>query len=218
LRAAGDPIRIAEPCDRRAASPIVVAFGSDQGFCGQFISRLAQFLETRIDGGTDENAVSDRARSRPAVFEVCRRLAAALRSRGHDLAAEYDVPQFALGITSMALTILDELQRRHPLTGVRIGVFHHRPLEGAAYEPYSTALLPLDLHWLNSLRVTPWPTRQSPWRMENPGELFTHLVQRYFFIVFVKTLTESLAAENTARLAAMQSAERSIDDQFGLLQ
>jgi len=210
LRAAGESIRIGPWQDRPAGGTTVIAFGSDQGFCGQFNSRLARFVEAQTATGAAGETVS--------VLVVGRRLAAGLSARGYEPMAAYHVPQLASGITDTARRLLEQLQRRGPLTDVRISAMHHHPLEGAAYEPRRVGLLPLDLDWLRRLEQRRWPTRQLPQCLGEPGQMLAHLVRRYVFIALVKAQAESLAAENAARLAAMQSAEENIRDRLDELQ
>jgi F-type H+-transporting ATPase subunit gamma len=47
--------------------------------------------------------------------------------------------------------------------------------------------------------------------------LFSSLVRQYLFITLFHTFAESLAAENASRLAAMQAAEKNIQDQLDQL-
>jgi F-type H+-transporting ATPase subunit gamma len=46
------------------------------------------------------------------------------------------------------------------------------------------------------------------------GELLRSLAHEYLFISVYRSVAESQAAENTARLASMQGAERNIEDRI----
>ena len=45
---------------------------------------------------------------------------------------------------------------------VQLYLFHNRPRSGAAYEPVSQHLLPLDEQWGLRLAHLPWPTKNLP--------------------------------------------------------
>ncbi len=46
----------------------------------------------------------------------------------------------------------------------------------------------------------------------NEGELFSWLIRQHLTLVLYAALAESLASEHASRLAAMQNAERNIDE------
>jgi F-type H+-transporting ATPase subunit gamma len=85
-------------------------------------------------------------------------------------------------------------------------VFHNRPLSGALYEPVSHWLLPLDAQWQQGLAKVRWPTGNLPEVMG--GGTATLRV----FISLFRACAESLASENASRLAAMERADKNIND------
>ena len=96
-------------------------------------------------------------------------------------------------------------------------LFHNRPNVGAAYEPVSQHLLPLDEKWRLRLAHLPWPTRNLPEVVGCQEQTLRALVREYLFVSLFKACAESLASENASRLAAMQRAEKNIDDLVGNL-
>jgi F0F1-type ATP synthase gamma subunit len=91
-------------------------------------------------------------------------------------------------------------------------VFHNRPQSGALYEPVSQRLLPLDAPWAQGLAKIPWPTKPLPEVMGGGTTTLRALVREYLFISLFRACAESLASENASRLAAMQRADKNIDD------
>ena len=91
-------------------------------------------------------------------------------------------------------------------------IFHNRPKSGAAYEPVSQQLLPLDEQWRLRLAHLPWPTKNLPEVIGDRAPTLAALVREYLFVSLYKACAESLASENASRLAAMQRAEKNIDD------
>ena len=95
---------------------------------------------------------------------------------------------------------------------VSMYLFHNRPTPGAAYEPVSQPLLPLNQAWALKLSHLPWPTKNLPEVLGVHEPTLRALVREYLFVSLYKACAESLAAENASRLAAMQRAEKNIDD------
>jgi F-type H+-transporting ATPase subunit gamma len=91
-------------------------------------------------------------------------------------------------------------------------VFHNRPQTGALYEPVSQRLLPLDAPWAEGLAKVPWPTKSLPEIMGGGTTTLRALIREYLFISLFRACAESLASENASRLAAMQRADKNIDD------
>ena len=94
----------------------------------------------------------------------------------------------------------------------RVYVFHNRPKSGALYEPVSQRLLPLDARWQEDLAKVPWPTKLSPEIMCHGDVALRALIREYLFISIFRACAESLASENASRLAAMERADKNIDD------
>lgn len=51
----------------------------------------------------------------------------------------------------------------------------------------------------------------------NEEKLFQSLIREYLFVSLYRAFAESLAAENSSRLASMQAAERNIEDRLRVL-
>src|SRR5690606_1682889 len=75
-------------------------------------------------------------------------------------------------------------------------------------------VLPIDPAWMAHLRDRPWETRNLPMELSDPAELVRGLVRQRMALAFVKAFGSSLAAENAARLAAMEAASRNIEDRL----
>ena len=91
-------------------------------------------------------------------------------------------------------------------------VFHNRPLSGALYEPVSQRLLPLDAQWQQGLAKIHRPTTNLPEVMGGGSATLRLLIREYLFISLFRACAESLASENASRLAAMERADKNIND------
>jgi F-type H+-transporting ATPase subunit gamma len=84
---------------------------------------------------------------------------------------------------------------------------------GARYTPVTEQILPLEQAWHERLRERTWPTPALPQIWASGEKCLQALVREYLFISLFRACAEGLASENSARLAAMQRAERNIDEQ-----
>lgn len=183
---------------------ILVAFGSDHGLCGRFNEALADHLCAQAGGEAD----------RRMVLAVGARIAAALEQRGEHVRAALFLPASAEHITDTVQNILLTLDawRAEARDAGRVSVFGNRPARGRDYSPGSLRLLPVDPAWLRRLADRPWPSRSLPAMTMARPVLFSRLLRQYLFVSLFRACAESQASEHAARLAAMQSAERSLDE------
>ena len=180
-----------------------VVFGSDQGLVGQFNDVVADYaikILAALPG-------------KPEVWAVGERVHARLADGGLPLVGLFSVPNSVKAITPLVGQIQIESEA-HRARGeyARVYVFHNRPKSGALYEPVSQRLLPLDAQWLQGLAKVPWPTGNLPEVMGGGTATLRALIREYLFISLFRACAESLASENASRLAAMQRADRNIDE------
>jgi F-type H+-transporting ATPase subunit gamma len=197
---------VAEPAAGAVTAPNTVSaivFGSDQGLVGQFNDLLADFVAKALDGLPGEKN----------VWAVGERVHSRLADAGLPPAGLLAVPTSANAITPLVGQILVETEARHG-TGenVQLYLFHNRPKSEAAYEPVSQRLLPLDEEWGRRLAHLPWSTKNLPEVIGCQEQTLRALVREYLFVSLYKASAESLASENSSRLAAMQRAEKNIDE------
>lgn len=192
---------------------VAIVFGSDHGLCGRFnelvVARAAPEIRDAsvLPGGIRVLAIGVQAASR-------------LEAAGCTVDATVALPATAAGLVAMAEAILlrlDAWQGRRPLE--RVLLFHNgrtaaRAADGGTQAPGAEALrrqlVPLDPDWLAELRRRRWPSRSLP--SAGPAALFSALVRQHLFVLVFRGGAESLASEHAMRLAAMQAAERSIDE------
>jgi F-type H+-transporting ATPase subunit gamma len=125
----------------------------------------------------------------------------------------FTVPNSVQAITPLVGQIQIESEA-HRAKGeyARVYVFHNRPQSGAFYEPVSQRLLPLDAQWQQGLANVRWPTGTLPEVMGGGTGTLRALIREYLFISLFRACAESLASENASRLAAMERADRNIDE------
>jgi F-type H+-transporting ATPase subunit gamma len=125
----------------------------------------------------------------------------------------FTVPNSVKGITPLVGQILVECEARHGEGEVtELHLFYNRPTSRAAYGPVSQRLLPLDESWRLKLAGLPWPTGNLPQVMGETTAALRALIREYLFISLFRACAESLSSENASRLAAMQRADKNIDE------
>jgi len=184
----------------------VVVLGSDQGMCGQFNSRIVSHVRKRLKQLPSTLPP-------PLVLAIGIRVVDEMESTSHGVTTSFHLPSSVMEITRRAqdmLLILDQWREEHDIR--RVWLFHQHPLSGASYEPRFVQVVPFSQEWIQSIRSKPWPTRMLPSYSMDWGTLFSSLIRQSLFGAFYRGLAESLAAENAARLAAMQAAEKNIEE------
>lgn len=180
-----------------------IVFGSDQGLVGQFNDVVADY------------AIKTLAQmpGKPQVWAVGERVHARLADVGLSLMGLFTVPNSVQAITPLVGEIQIESEA-HRAEGKysRVYVFHNRPQSGSLYEPVSQRLLPLDAQWQQELVKVRWPSSNMPEVMSSGATTLRALIREYLFISLFRACAESLASENASRLAAMERADKNIDE------
>jgi F-type H+-transporting ATPase subunit gamma len=190
--------------ERKAAGAVsAVVFGSDQGLVGKFNDGVAEYAVKAL--GT--------LPCKPQVWAVGERVQARLADAGIPLMGCFTVPNSVKAITPLVGQILMETETRNKSGEVaELHLFYNRPSADAVYAPVSQRLLPLDEAWHNGLAGLSWPTKNLPEIIGGGSETLQSLVSEYLFVSLFKACAESLESENASRLAAMQRAEKNIEE------
>jgi F-type H+-transporting ATPase subunit gamma len=195
---------IAERKGRTGTGAIgAVVFGSDQGLVGQFNDVVADFAVKTLAA----------LPAKAEVWAVGERVHERLADAGLPLSGLFTVPNSVKAITPLVGQILvksEARQRQGEVTELHL--FYNRPTSGAVYAPVTQRLLPLDENWRRKLAELPWPTENLPEVMGGGIATLRALIREYLFVSLFRACAESLASENASRLAAMQRADKNIDE------
>jgi F-type H+-transporting ATPase subunit gamma len=180
-----------------------VVFGSDQGLVGQFNEVIADYAIQTLAA----------LPGKPKVWAVGERVHARLTDGGLPPIGLFSVPNSVKAVTPLVGQIqIESEEHREKGEYARLYIFHNRPQSGALYEPVSQRLLPLDAQWQQGLVKVKWPSGNLP-EVLGPGiATLRALIREYLFISLFRACAESLASENASRLAAMERADRNIDE------
>jgi F-type H+-transporting ATPase subunit gamma len=200
----GGSIAGVEQREKKDAKAVgVVVFGSDQGLVGKFNEALVDFTVSALDALPGEKN----------VWAVGERVYSRLQDAGLPPIGTFLVPNSVSAITPLVGQILTEFEKHRQKGGVgQVYLFHNRPKSESVYEPVSQRLLPLDEKWRRALSKVSWPTGNLPEVLVGGETTLAALIREYLFVSLFKACAESLAGENASRLAAMQRAEKNIDE------
>ncbi len=184
----------------------IIVFGTDQGMAGQFNEHAVEAVLERLARLPPD--------SRHRLWVVGERAQARLENAGQSVEGAFRTPQSVEAIASLISELLLAVERDHASGVVNaVEICLNAPELRSNYVTLWRPLLPLDTVWKDRLHEVRWPTRLLPEMVppDDPGT-WPALVSEFLFVTLYRAAAESCAAENAARLAAMQRAEKNIDD------
>ena len=185
-----------------------VVFGTDQGLCGQLNNTIVGHALEEMDktGIPKENRI---------IIAVGVRTADILEDSGQKVFEILTTPGSTAGITSMVQDITLLLENwRFKIAVERMHLYYSEYVSGAIYRPRTLKLIPVDHQWLVGLRREKWASRTLPTFTMDWDRIFRALIREYLFVSIYRAFANSLASENASRLAAMQSAEKNIEERL----
>jgi F-type H+-transporting ATPase subunit gamma len=185
-----------------------VVFGSDQGLVGRFNETVAEHAIAALASlpGTRQ------------VWAVGERVHARLVDSGVPPVGRFAVPTSVEGITPLVRQILVGSQTRGPHdSDSELHLFYNSPTHGATYASVSQQLLPLNEDWRRARADLPWPSKNLPEVIGGGRATLGVLISEFLFVSLFRACAESLASENASRLAAMERADRNIDEMLDSL-
>ena len=185
-----------------------VVFGTDQGLCGQLNNTIVSHALEEMDktGIPKEERI---------IIAVGVRTADILEDSGQKVFEILTTPGSTAGITSMVQDITLLLENwRFKIAVERMHLYYSEYVSGAIYRPRTLKLIPGDHQWLVGLRREKWASRTLPTFTMDWNRIFRALIREYLFVSIYRAFANSLASENASRLAAMQSAEKNIEERL----
>jgi len=195
----------------REYKAVVLAVGSDQGMCGQFNEVAVQAALAAGERLAGEKldvtfwTAGDRVRS-------------GLEDAGKKSELHFSIPGTLGGVDFVVGNLVEHMAEWQRHGAGRFHVIHNAQSGRESYASHDRCILPLDRKWCEQLTTTGWPGPSLP-QTYIPGEImFAGLFEQHLFVSLYGALARSMASENAARLAAMQSAEKNIEDMRDELQ
>lgn len=190
------------------AGATTVVFGSDRGLCGAFNDRMARFA------ARDTATAGDTVR----IVAIGRRVARRMRSAGRAPGAVLPAPSSLDSVDAAVAALLDLIDTDRDVGhGGPLRLLHARPVGSTRFEARAVQVLPISGAWMRDARARPWESRKWPMELSDPMQLLRALIRQRMALAFVKAFGSSLAAENAARLAAMEAASRNVEERLARL-
>jgi len=180
-----------------------VVFGSDQGLVGRFNEVVVEeaLKAIRVLGPTAR------------VWAVGEHVQGGLANAGVTIAGLLPVPNSAAAIGPLVGRILLACEAPDPRERpAELYVFYSRLGVRGISAPVTERVLPLDAAWRKQRIERPWPTPTLPEVIGGAAPTLRAFVRGYVFVSLFRACAESLASENASRLAAMERADRNIED------
>lgn len=188
---------------KRTEKTGLIIFGSDQGLVGRFNEILSDYVQNLPETRSEQKsfwAVGDRIRQH-------------LEDGGIPADRWFTVPNSVGQITPLVGDILEKIEEELEQDRMsRVYLIHNQPVRGSSYKPVSQCILPLDEIWRGQLAELQWPSKNLPELIGEKETVQQNLISEFLFVSLYKACAESLASENASRLAAMQRAEKNIDE------
>ena len=200
---------ISDNRDESRSISVIVIFGSDQGLAGSFNDKISTYAQEKITNIKGEKE----------IWAVGERVYSLLLDAGMSPTKYYAVPNSVSAITPLVNEIIiksEEFRRTNDL--YRFHIFYNTPGEDISYSQKTLQLFPPDKKWENEIKTMEWPSKNIPQVIGETANTLRMLVREYLFVSLYKAIAESLASENASRLAAMERAEKNIDEMLEVLQ
>lgn len=180
----------------------VIVYGSDQGLVGQFNDVLVNYATAELSKTQGEKT----------IWAVGERIYARLEDEGFKPRGMFSVPQSINSVTPQIGHILKDTETYWNDESSRLLLFYNSTGPGSIYQPSMQGLLPLEDAWQKTVSSTKWPSNNLPQVVGKNESMLRALIREYVFVSLFRACVESLASENASRLAAMQRAEKNIED------
>lgn len=191
--------------DRVGGDAALVVLGSDRGLCGRF---------NRIVASTASDFIARDLDKTPRLLVVGTQVEARLEGSGLSADTVFQTPASARAIQRTALSILLRLRDWQEEGLGSIYLVAPRRGRQTQVEVAVRRLAPVDRDELRGLADAPWESRRLPRFSMCFEDLLSWLLRERLFIGLQRAGAEALAAEHAMRLAAMQAAERNIEDRL----
>ena len=185
---------------------VVLILGSDQGMAGRFNEVLLDFVEEEL-----------RDQPRPEAgwefWAAGAKMIGGVEDRFRPPREAFSLPASSHQITATVQEVVLRFEAACREGGeTRLLLLHNEPNPGAGYRRRQAILHPHDRRWLEAIGGQTWPGRALPTHTLPAERLLSALLREHLFISLFEAFAASLAAENAARLAAMQQAEKKIEE------
>ena len=186
----------------KKANNLVVIFGSNQGLCGRFNDKIANFTIDDIQN-TDENK----------VIVVGERLSMLLSNTKLKIFKTIPVPNSIENISNTIYELLAVIEKEIESKSINKVFLYYTANDDTMNGTLTkTRLIPIDKKILENAQKKVWPTNNIPYWQIDTKTLIVDLLKQYIFVGLNDALVNSIASEQKNRLLTLQNAENNIND------
>ncbi len=179
--------------ERHAGKRILVAFGSEQGLCGAYNERIADYMDTVVN-------------PEDYIFVIGKRLKSAIEQHKFRITDFMESAVSFDGIREVMETSLSKIMDIYSRKDIyNLTVLFTSVIKNNA-EIAMEQILPPDMEALETME----PLSKKPLMYLNPEQILKKLIEERLYISIYKCYVESLRSENWYRLRRMESASENI--------
>ena len=186
----------------KKANNLVIVFGSNQGLCGRFNDKIANFVIDDIDN-IDNNK----------VIVVGERLSMLLSNTKLKIFKTIPVPNSIENISNTIYELLSIIEKEiENKTINKVFLYYTANDDTMNGTLTKNRLIPIDKKILENAQKKVWPTNNIPYWQVDTKTLIVDLLKQYIFVGLNDALVNSIASEQKNRLLTLQNAENNIND------
>lgn len=186
----------------KKANNLVIVFGSNQGLCGRFNDKIANFVIDDIDN-IDNNK----------VIVIGERLSMLLSNTKLKIFKTIPVPNSIENISNTIYELLSIIEEEiENKTINKVFLYYTANDDTMNGTLTKNRLIPIDKKILENAQKKVWPTNNIPYWQVDTKTLIVDLLKQYIFVGLNDALVNSIASEQKNRLLTLQNAENNIND------
>jgi alternate F1F0 ATPase F1 subunit gamma len=179
--------------ERHAGKRVLVAFGSEQGLCGAYNERIADYLDTVVN-------------PEDYIFVIGKRLKSAIEQHKLRITASMESAVSFDGIRDVMETSLSKIMDIYSKRDIyNLTVLFTSVIKNNA-DITIEQILPPDMKPLETVE----PLSKTSLMYLDPEQIFKKLIEERLYISIYKCYVEALRSENWYRLRSMESASENI--------
>jgi len=183
-----------------------IILGSEIGMCGQFNEDIADFALKNMDRIQEDS-------HKRKIVTLGLRVSGLIQSQGQAVKQEMELPGSVHSIKDSVQSLIVFFENWRTKENMdHILIYYNEKQSGSSYDQKEIHLWPPDLKEWQALVKKPWPAHCLPLYRSELDKLIAATIQQSVFVTIYQAFAESLASENASRLAAMQAAEKNIQE------
>ena len=188
---------------------IFIIIGSNNGLCGKFNDRIANFFSDKINKSHNNY-----------IITIGDRINMLIKSKKIQIDQHFQTPNSPKQINELLYNILENINKKISEKDLKKVVIFYTEYDNNNKNNSSISfkkVLPFDSIYFEKLKSKPWPTNNIPYWRINIRTIMADFIQQYIFISIYLPIVSSMAAEQFSRLITLQRSEKNIKERISEL-